>query len=265
LLEIMLGFKRRRIDYLLGSLCHLKSLLPISAAFPHTQNMRAAIPLLLTTGTLFSAVPNLLTNPGFESGALSPWAVFNSGTMSVVGSGAHSGSFCARSSNRTSTSAGLRQSVIAVAPPNRVLVGRAWVRTSSLTPVSVLMRMQQTDSSIALFGQFASAQIADEWTLMQGLFEFDVNGTLSVLNFYFNGAPAGVDIFVDDASLTVFDAAAPENLLANADLEAGATSWTRHGPGTVSVNATNAAHTGSCFAGAKSHRDMAWRRAVGDG
>ena len=194
---------------------------------------------------LGAAPPNLLTNPGFESGLLSPWATFNGGSLSVLSSGAYTGEFCVRSTARGSTNAGLRQSVLAVAPANRVLVGRAWVRTNSTTPVSVLMRMQKTDDSGTTFGQFSSWQVADQWTQIEGFYEFDAHGTLTVLNFYFNGPPAGVDLFVDEVSLTAFDAVAPENLLVNANLEDGATAWSRHGPGTVQVSASTASHTGN--------------------
>jgi GH35 family endo-1,4-beta-xylanase len=220
------------------------SVFPLQRRLVKLAIMKATIALVLTAGTLFSAVPNLLTNPGFESGALSPWSAFSGGTMSVVGSGAYSGSVCARSTNRTSTSAGVRQSVMAVAPQGRVLVASAWVKTSSATPQTVVMRMQQTDARGTLISQFATAQIADTWVRIQGYIEYDVNGTLSLLNFFFNGPAAGVDLFVDEASLSVFDATAPENVLVNADLEAGVTSWSRHGPATVSVTASAASHTG---------------------
>lgn len=199
---------------------------------------------LLTAGVALSATPNLLVNPSFEAG-LSPWQAQAGGTAGTTTSGAFAGTRCGSSTNRTATGHGLRQSVMSAAVPGRMHIGSAWVRTSSSTPVTVNMQMAQTDARGARFPQLKSAQIADQWTRIEGYYLYDLNGTLTVLNLYFAGAPAGVDVFVDEVSFSVFDTVAPENLLANADLESGITPWVRHGPGTVSVSSSAASHTGT--------------------
>jgi endo-1,4-beta-xylanase len=203
------------------------------------------LPLLLifTTSAAFGATPNLLTNAGFESG-LSPWQAQAGGTVSPSTTSPHAGVQCGRSTNRTATNQGLRQSVMSVAAPARGHIGSAWVRTSSSTPVTVSMVMNQNDARGNRFTTMKTAQVADQWTRIEGYYLYDSNGTLTTMNLYFAGPPAGVDLFIDEASFSVFDTVAPENLLANADLEGGSTPWRVHGPGTVTVSASSAAHTG---------------------
>ena len=203
-----------------------------------------AIALLAMTTFAWSAPPNLLMNPGFESG-LSPWTAQAGGTAGTTTSAAFAGTRCGSSTNRTATGQGLRQSVMSAAIPGRMHIASAWVRTSSPTTVTVNMVMAQTDVRGARFSTVKSAQIADQWTRIEGYYLYDVNGTLSVVNLYFSGPPVGVDLFVDDVSFTTYDTVAPENLLTNADLEAGSSSWRPHGPGTVTLSSSPAAHTGT--------------------
>lgn len=202
-----------------------------------------ALLLVLNGSVAFSAMPNLLTNAGFESG-LSPWQAQAGGTVSASTTSPHTGTQCGRSTNRTATGHGLRQSVMSVAVPARGHIGSAWVRTSSSTPVTVNMVMNQNDARGNRFTTLKSAQVADQWTRIEGYYLYDLNGTLTTMNLYFAGPSAGVDLFVDDVSFSVFDTVAPENLLVNADIEAGSTPWRVHGPGTVTVSASSAAHTG---------------------
>ncbi len=189
---------------------------------------------------LEAAPPNLLTNPGFESG-LAPWAGYSGGTVQVVNTLPHSGAQVGRSTNRTVTNHGLRQSLLGVAAPGKAYVASAWVRTSSATPVTVALSVQQTDAWGARINGLRNLQVADTWTRISGLFRFDVNGTLTVLNLFFNGPPAGVDLFLDDVSFSAVDTSALENLLTNSDFESGAVGWQAHGPAT---GAAGAAHTG---------------------
>ncbi|MFZ4766009.1 MAG: endo-1,4-beta-xylanase, partial [Roseimicrobium sp.] len=135
-------------------------------------------------------------------------------------------------------------------------VGSAWVRTSSASPVTVKMVVQQTDGWGTRFSTLLETQVADAWTRVTGAFSFDVNGTLSVLNFYFNGPPAGVDPFVDDATFTLVDTEAIENLLGNPGFETGTSGWNGHGAVTVAASASR--HTGA-GAAAVSGRTATWQ------
>ncbi len=191
-----------------------------------------------------SAAPsNLVSNPGFESG-LTGWAAFGGGTAQVVTTSAHSGTQVGRSTNRTITNHGLRNSLLTSgAVPGKCYVASGWVRTSSATAVTVNMSVQQTDSYGGKFYTVKSLEVADIWTPISGVFRFNVNGPLTVLNLYFNGPPSGVDLFVDDASFSVVDTEVIENLLTNPGFENGTSGWNGHG--TATVTSTASVHSGA--------------------
>lgn len=191
---------------------------------------------------LAAAPANLLTNPGFESGTAS-WAIYSGGTMQAVTTMPYSGTQAGRSTNRSNVAHGLRQDIRTAAVPGTCYIASARVRTSSATPVEVKLGIQQTDAWGARFITVKSVQVGNSWTLVSGLFRYDVNGALTVLNFYLNGPPVGVDLFVDDASFTPVDTEALENLLLNPGFESGSSNWVSNGPTTVA--ATAASHTGT--------------------
>src|SRR5687767_10628309 len=67
---------------------------------------------------------NLVANPGFESGALSPWGNWNN---SVVANNARTGTY----SMRVGTATGSGEQVIGGLSPNTAYVLTGWVKTSS--------------------------------------------------------------------------------------------------------------------------------------
>lgn len=210
----------------------------------------------LACGAGLAAAPaNLLTNPGFESGTAG-WAVYSGGTIQAVTTTPYAGAQAGRSTNRTNVSHGLRQDIRTVAVPGTCYIASARVRTSSATPVEVKVAIQQTDGWGARSNTVKSVQVGSSWTLVSGLFRYDVNGSLTVLNFYLNGPPVGVDLFVDDASFTPVDTEALENLLLNPGFESGSANWIPHGPTTVA--ATPASHTGT-GAVTVSNRTATWQ------
>lgn len=203
-----------------------------------------------------AAPVNLIGNPGFESG-LTGWAAYGGGTAQVVTTSPHSGTQAGRSTNRTSTNHGLRNSLLASgAASARCYVASGWVRTSSATAVTVSMSVQQTDSYGGKYHTVKSLQVADAWTLISGVFRFDVNGPLTVLNLFFNGPPSGVDLFVDDVSFSAVDTGAIENLLTNPGFENGTAGWNGHGPATVAPTASP--HSGA-GAAAVENRTATWQ------
>ncbi len=200
---------------------------------------------------VFAGPVNLVSNPGFESG-ITGWAVFGGGSSQVVTTSPHSGTQVGRSTNRTSTNHGLRTSLLtAGAVSGTCYVGAGWVRTSSTTPVTVSVSVQQTDTYGGKFYGLKSLQVANTWTPVSGVFRFDVNGPLTVLNLYFNGPPSGVDLFVDDVSFSAVDTEAIENLLTNPRFENGTAGWNGHGPATVTPSAASHAGVGAALVGSR--------------
>ncbi|MFD9127322.1 carbohydrate binding domain-containing protein [Kitasatospora sp. NPDC059571] len=95
-------------------------LLPLASAA-----VLAAGGLATLAGGADAAATNLLANPGLESGALSPWTC-SAGTGSVVGSGAHGGTYALRGAASTSDTAQCSQTVSVL--PNTTYSLSAWVQ-----------------------------------------------------------------------------------------------------------------------------------------
>src|SRR5689334_17992126 len=81
---------------------------------------------VLLNGSLITRVEaaNLVSNPGFETGALSPWGNWNN---SVVASNAHTGTY----SMQVGTATGSGEQVISGLSPNTAYVLTGWVKTSA--------------------------------------------------------------------------------------------------------------------------------------
>ncbi len=194
---------------------------------------------------------NLVSNPGFESG-ITGWAAYAGGTAQVFTTSPHSGTQVGRSTNRTSTNHGLRNSLLTSgAVSGKCYVASGWVRTSSATAVTVSMSVQQTDIYGGKFYSVKSVQVPDVWTSFSGVFRFNVNGPLTVLNLYFNGPPSGVDLFVDDVTFSEVNTEAIENLLTNPGFENGIAGWGAHGPAIVTPTSYFHSGAGSASVGSR--------------
>jgi endo-1,4-beta-xylanase len=203
----------------------------------------------------FAAPANLVSNPGFESG-ITGWGSYSGGTAQAVATSPRSGTQVGRSTNRTTTNHGLRNSLLTSgAVSGKCYVVSSWVRTSSATAVTVNVSVQQTDDYGGKFYTVKSLQVANTWTPISGVFRFNVNGPLTVLNLFFNGPPSGVDLFVDDASFSAVDVDAIENLLTNPGFENGTTGWSGHGPATVASTVSLHSGVGAASVGS---RTVAW-------
>jgi endo-1,4-beta-xylanase len=231
----------------------------LSSTIPHIYRL-PYLGLLLCLTALFATqlqavTPNLLTNPGFESGLMG-WANHSGGTAQVVTTSPYSGVQAGRSTNRTTVNQGLRYPLLTSGlVTGKCYIVSGWVRTASVTPVTINMSVQQTDNYGSKFNSVKTLQVADSWTFITGLYQFNVNGPLTVLNLYFNGPPIGVDLFVDEVSFCEVDSEAIENLLTNPGFENGTTGWAGHGLTTVTPTAFM--HTGTSAA-AVGNRTAVW-------
>src|SRR5215469_4695098 len=74
-----------------------------------------------------AAAQNLVTNPGFETGSISPWASFGGSiTLTVESAQVHSGSD-AEVSGRTQTYEGISQQLLSALTPGQTYNVSAWV------------------------------------------------------------------------------------------------------------------------------------------
>jgi GH35 family endo-1,4-beta-xylanase len=147
------------------------------------------------------AQPNLISNPGFESG-IPPW--FGLGPVSVtVTTPAHSGASAALVSGRTSTWNGLAIQMLGTLQPGRTYAISASARLAVPGTAPVQLTFQRTDSSGTSY-IFVDRQdvTGSAWTQLQGTFSPSFTGTPITLMFYAEGPPAGVNFLLDDVSVT---------------------------------------------------------------
>jgi glucuronoarabinoxylan endo-1,4-beta-xylanase len=161
--------------------------------------------LILTLGTSYGDVNNVLTNPGFEYGTTG-WAARGSGVTISSGSSSpspYSGSYRGRATGRTATWMGIQQDV-----KNKMVIGQTypisgWVRTSSATNDTVKMSVQKTDGGGTTYVNVATVTANNsKWYSLSGSYTLTVNDTLTELLVYFETQTSGIiDIYVDDANV----------------------------------------------------------------
>jgi len=147
--------------------------------------------LALVTGNAFAA--NILTNPGFEDGTLTPW--FNSSdfcsgcTWSVTSADAHGGTFSASVvGNRL-----LQQ--FAASPTSAITEASLWLKApggSAIAAVYFLYSDSTTEENIVSFG--------DVWTSFNMTSFLDVGKSLAGFGVY-GCSGCGVPTFADDFTI----------------------------------------------------------------
>ncbi len=143
---------------------------------------------------------NILVNPGFESGT-DGWAGRGC-QIQAVSTPVHSGSGSAKATGRDSNWQGIRQSVFGKMADGKTYQISGWVRLDNASSDTVTVSVEQQDESGTNYYNVASAPATDSnWVQLSGNFTLNVNGTLSVLDVYFEGPASGVNFFVDDANV----------------------------------------------------------------
>jgi glucuronoarabinoxylan endo-1,4-beta-xylanase len=147
------------------------------------------------------ATPNLLTNPGFETGTTDGWTV-SAGTISVSTDQMHSGSYSGIVTGRTAMWDTVQHDIMGLIDNGQTVTISAWVKLENAPTAFAVLLVQQTDDSGTNF-QFLSWTMAydDSWAYLTGDFTLNVTGTLSGLSLVILGPDAGVDFCVDDAEL----------------------------------------------------------------
>jgi glucuronoarabinoxylan endo-1,4-beta-xylanase len=143
---------------------------------------------------------NILINPGFENGT-DGWGGRGC-QISAVSTPVHSGSGSVKATGRDSTWQGVRQSVLDTMMNGKTYQIQGWVKLDNAPSASVSLSVEQQDDSGTNYHNVASAIATDSnWVQLSGSFTLDVNGTLSVLDVYFEGPAPGVNFYVDDANV----------------------------------------------------------------
>jgi glucuronoarabinoxylan endo-1,4-beta-xylanase len=143
---------------------------------------------------------NILVNPGFEN-ETEGWAGRGC-PISAVSTPVHSGSGSIKATGRGATWQGVRQSVFDTMTNGKTYKISGWVRLDNAPSDQLLLSVEQQDDSGTHYHNVATVTAADSnWTLLSGQFTLDVNGALTVLDVYFDGAAPGVNFYVDDVNV----------------------------------------------------------------
>jgi len=143
---------------------------------------------------------NILVNPGFESGTAG-WAGRNC-RIEAVSTPVHSGSGSAKASGRDANWQGIKQSVFGKMVDGKTYRISGWIKLENAPSAPVALSIEQQDGSGTNYRNVATATATDgNWVELSGNFTLNVNGTLTVLDVYFEGPASGVNFFVDDANV----------------------------------------------------------------
>lgn len=147
--------------------------------------------------------PNLIEDPGFESGVAN-WVNWPSSALIIHHpDSAASGNYCMRSTGRVDYYEGPTYHLGDVFIPGATYDISAWVRTSTTNQEVVMQgKVLCTGASSSTFPQGAAIISQPYWQRMSGQL---VAPTCPVVEFrvMFSGPPTGVDIYVDDVRVVL--------------------------------------------------------------
>ncbi|HEU4581687.1 MAG TPA: endo-1,4-beta-xylanase [Polyangiaceae bacterium] len=144
---------------------------------------------------------NVIDNSGFETGT-DGWFGFGPVTASSTADRAHGGSRSALISGRTDTWNGLATSLVGRLTPGASYSVSAWAQVGTgSSPVSLTFQNACDGGGATNFTFVSGATVNDStWTQLQGTLVAP-DCTLATGNLYIEGAPAGVDIYLDDVEV----------------------------------------------------------------
>jgi glucuronoarabinoxylan endo-1,4-beta-xylanase len=147
---------------------------------------------------------NLVNNPGFESGAASPWSPFGSVLLTVETSQVHTGTYACQVGNRTATWNGIVQSMVGALQAGQTYNVSAWVMLVSGGNQTMQLTMQKTDGSGTSYAAMASGSVSSTaWTQLSGQYSYNPSGSVSALNFYAEmPSSSNTSYYIDDVVLS---------------------------------------------------------------
>ena len=157
------------------------------------------IGVVVQTGVV-SAQPNLLTNPGFETGDTTGWGPFGTVSLTAETSQVHSGTYACQVGNRTATYMGISQSMVGLLQAGQTYNVSAWVRLVSGGNQTMQLTMQKTDGSGTSYALIASGSVPSTgWTQLSGQYTYNASGSVSALNFYAEvPSSSNTSYYIDD-------------------------------------------------------------------
>lgn len=144
--------------------------------------------------------PSILANGNFETNT-DWWFGFGPVTIESTTARAHGGARSARVTNRTDTWQGLATSLVGRLTPGKSYSVSAWAQVGTGSSNVNLTFQNACEGGSTNFTWITGATANDStWTQLQGTLVAP-NCNLTTGNFYIEGAPAGVDIYLDDVEI----------------------------------------------------------------
>ena len=200
--------------------------------------------------------PNLVTNPGFETGDTSGWVTWGA-TMLATTSAAHGGTTSAIVSNRTATWQGPVLPLTPAVTPGATYAAGAWVRIDGAVNDVVSLTMKSTCSGgDPVYQNVASATATEAaWAQLAGTFTVPVC-VVTEFDLYVEGPAPGINVLVDDVTVEqLLWHEVASSVIANSDFESGGAGWAAFG-GSFSVSSAFA--HGGTQSGESSDRTASW-------
>jgi len=187
-------------------------------------------------------LPNLIDNPGFEAG-IGGWFGWGPTVLSAT-SDSHSGVGAVVGTGRTANWNGVATDVTSDVVATASYRASAWMKVSGAAADSVVLTAAVGCAGAGTqFVRVGAATTGSEWVEVSGTLAIP-NCTVQSVVLYGEGPAAGVNLFMDDASLSLVDPGQGPNVIANSGFETDASGW--FGFGAVNVESTTArAHGGS--------------------
>ena len=157
--------------------------------------------MFFLSSVLVPAAENLLTNPGFETGSLGDWFNYGDCSVTVVQYAPRSGNYCAYISNRTEDLERGGPELVDRLQTGKYYNITAWVKLEGSQPADIIMTVRRTDNGETNFDRITSSTVRPgEWVEISGVYKVE-GSSLSELQLYVEGPPAGISFYVDDVSV----------------------------------------------------------------
>jgi endo-1,4-beta-xylanase len=198
--------------------------------------------------------PNLIDNPGFESGT-DGWFAWGPASLSAT-SDAHGGEGAIVATGRTGDWNGIATDVTSDVVATASYRATAWMKISgAASDAVVLTAAVGCAGAPTQFIRVGAATANNEWVEVGGT--FNVPGcTLQSVVLYAEGPAAGLDLFLDDVALWQVDPGQGPNVIPNSGFESGTDGW--FGFGSVTTEATTARAHGGSQSARVSGRTASW-------
>lgn len=172
---------------------------------------------------------NLIPNGSFESG-VDGWSAWGGSVIASSTDFARTGSRSALLYNRSGTWQGPVYNLLPIVMAGETYSVNAWGRVAGAAQDSMNITVKTVCSSGAENYHQLDSVVANDsgWTELDGSITLPDCG-LTEVSLYFDGAAAGVDVYLDDVVVLGATNAGPANLVTNPGFEAGTNDWSTWG------------------------------------